>query len=134
MDFLASNRHHQQHQQQQQQQEKAAGPAGEKSDIRHDIRKDIGTPDPDIVCPDIRILISRCTHCKRQNTLVQPMQSVKNHLLVAVLMDDARKGIEHNLCPLPPVLGYGVDVAAQGFRTPLASPGPQTESSRVGLG
>jgi hypothetical protein len=27
------------------------------------------------------------------------MQRVKNHLLVAVLMDDARKGIEHQMDP-----------------------------------
>ncbi len=38
-----------------------------------------------------------CTHYKRQNT--HPMQHVKNHLMVAVLMDDARKGIEHQIDP-----------------------------------
>ncbi len=41
----------------------------------------------------------RCTHCKRQSTLVHPMQRVNNHLLVAVLMDDARKGIEYQMDP-----------------------------------
>ena len=40
-----------------------------------------------------------CTHCKGQDTLVHPMQHDKNHLLLAALMDDARKGIEHQMDP-----------------------------------
>jgi hypothetical protein len=40
-----------------------------------------------------------CTHCKRQHAHVHPMQHVKKHLLVAVLMDDAWKGIEHQMDP-----------------------------------
>jgi hypothetical protein len=40
-------------------------------------------------------------HCKRQNTLVHPMQHIKNHLLVAILMDAIGwcKGIEKQMDP-----------------------------------
>jgi hypothetical protein len=57
MDFLASNR---QHCHSSSRSRKKRQDRLEKShDIRHDIRKDIETPYPDIVCPDMRILMSR---------------------------------------------------------------------------
>ena len=40
-----------------------------------------------------------CTHCERNHTLVQPVERIKKHLLVAVLIDDSRKGIEHQMDP-----------------------------------
>ena len=40
-----------------------------------------------------------CTHCERNHTLVQPVQSIKKHLLVAVLIDDSMQGIEDQMDP-----------------------------------
>ena len=40
-----------------------------------------------------------CTYCERNHTLVQAVQSIKKHLLVAVLIDDSRQGIEDQMDP-----------------------------------
>jgi hypothetical protein len=40
--------------------------------------------------------------------------------------------INYELAPLPLVLGYGVDVAAQGFRTPFASPNGEQQGGFAG--
>ena len=40
-----------------------------------------------------------CTHCERNHTLVQAVQSIKKHLLVAVLIDDSRQGIVDQMDP-----------------------------------